>query len=385
MANDQQPMANCFQLTAFLYLQFMNDRLAKSIKIMVFLVLLIIILIYAKPFLVPLTFAAIFAMLLLPVSLKLENWGFKKGLAILLSTLILLVIMAGIIGLFAWQVSDISKNSDQIEQNLNQKITELRDYISTNLGISIKKQNEIIKDQQQGGGGGKLSGMITGAVSGVGGFLTSVILVLVYVFLFLYFRTHLRKFVLMLVPPANKKNATVIMDEAGGVAQKYLTGLAWMILCLWIMYSIGFSIVGVKNAIFFAVLCGMLEIVPFVGNLTGNAITVLAVVMQGGSSSMIIGVLITYAVVQFLQTYILEPLVVGKGVSINPLFTIAGIVGMEQIWGIPGMILAIPLLGITKIICDHIEPLKPYGFLIGEEKKNRESFLTKIKGWFGRK
>ncbi len=348
---------------------------------MVFLVLLIIILIYAKPFLVPLTFAAIFAMLLLPVSLKLEKWGLKKGLAILLSTLILLVVMAGIIAMFAWQVSDISKNSDQIEQNLNQKITELRDYVSTNLGISIKKQNEIIKEQQEGGGG-KLSTMITGAVSGIGGFLTSVLLVLVYVFLFLYFRTHLRKFVLMLVPPANKKNATVIMDEAGGVAQKYLTGLAWMILCLWIMYSIGFSIVGVKNAVFFAVLCGLLEIVPFVGNLTGNAITVLAVVMQGGSSSMIVGVLITYAIVQFLQTYILEPLVVGKGVSINPLFTIAGIVGMEQIWGIPGMILAIPLLGITKIICDHIEPLKPYGFLIGEEKKNKESVLTKIKGWF---
>ncbi len=377
-------MANSFWLTAFLYLQFMNDRLAKSIKIMVFLVLLIIILIYAKPFLVPLAFAGIFAMLLYPVSQKLESWGLKKGLAILLSTLILLVVMAGIIAMFAWQVSDISKNSDEIERNLNQKITELRNFVSTNLGISIKKQEEIMKEQQQGGGG-QLSGMITGAVSGIGGFLTNALLVLVYVFLFLYFRTHLRKFVLMLVPAGNKKNATVIMDEAGGVAQKYLTGLAWMILCLWIMYSIGFSIVGVKNAIFFAVLCGMLEIVPFVGNLTGNAITVLAVVMQGGSSSMIMGVLITYAVVQFLQTYILEPLVVGKGVSINPLFTIAGIVGMEQIWGIPGMILAIPLLGITKIICDHIEPLKPYGFLIGEEKKNRESFLTKIKGWFGRK
>lgn len=384
MANGQQPIADCFRLTSFLYLHFMNDRLAKSIKIMVFLVLLIIILIYAKPFLVPLAFAGIFAMLLYPVSQKLESWGLKKGLAILLSTLILLVVMAGIIAMFAWQVSDISKNSDEIERNLNQKITELRNFVSTNLGISIKKQEEIMKEQQQGGGG-QLSGMITGAVSGIGGFLTNVLLVLVYVFLFLYFRTHLRKFVLMLVPAGNKKNATVIMDEAGGVAQKYLTGLAWMILCLWIMYSIGFSIVGVKNAIFFAVLCGLLEIVPFVGNLTGNAITVLAVVMQGGSSSMIMGVLITYAVVQFLQTYILEPLVVGKGVSINPLFTIAGIVGMEQIWGIPGMILAIPLLGITKIICDHIEPLKPYGFLIGEEKKNRESLLTKIKGWFGRK
>ena len=86
------------------------------------------------------------------------------------------------------------------------------------------------------------------------------------------------------------------------------------------------------------------------GNLTGNLITIIAVVMQGGSVSMILGVMATYATVQFLQTYILEPLVVGKGVSINPLFTIAGIVAGELVWGVPGMILAIPIMGIIKII-----------------------------------
>lgn len=351
---------------------------------MAFLVLLIIILIYAKPFLVPLTFGAIFAMLLLPLSKKMEEWGMARGLSILLSTLLLLVLIAGIITIFAWQISDVSKNSAEIENNINQKIQEFKNYISANLGISIQKQNQIIKEQQEGGGG-QISTMLTGLVSGLGGFLTDLILTLVYVFLFLYFRLHLKKFVLMLVPAANKKNANVIMEEAGGVAQKYITGLSWMILCLWIMYSIGFTIVGVKNAVFFAILCGLLEIVPFVGNLTGNAITVLAVIMQGGSSSMIIGVLVTYAIVQFLQTYILEPLVVGKGVNINPLFTIAGLVGMEIIWGIPGMVLAIPLMGITKIICDHIDSLKPYGFLIGEEKKSQQSVITRVKKWFGKK
>ena len=185
----------------------------------------------------------------------------------------------------------------------------------------------------------------------------------------------------MLVPQPEKKNAQAIMEEARGVAQKYITGLCWMIVCLWIMYSIGFSIVGVDNAIFFAILCGLLEIVPFVGNLTGNLITIIAVVMQGGSVSMILGVMATYATVQFLQTYILEPLVVGKGVSINPLFTIAGIVAGELVWGVPGMILAIPIMGIIKIICDHVEPLKPYGFLIGQEKKSRTSMVNRVKRW----
>jgi len=155
-----------------------------------------------------------------------------------------------------------------------------------------------------------------------------------------------------------------------------------MIVGLWIMYSIGFAIAGVKNFFFFAILCGLLEIVPFVGNLIGNALTVIVALAQGGSMNIVIGILITYALVQFIQSYILEPLVVGSEVSINPVFTIVGIIAGEFIWGIPGMILAIPIMGITKIICDHVEPLKPYGFLLGQEKKSNSSTIDKIKGWF---
>ncbi len=90
---------------------------------------------------------------------------------------------------------------------------------------------------------------------------------------------------------------------------------------------------------------------------------------QGGGTNMVIGILITYGCVQFIQTYILEPLVVGAEVKINPLFTIIAIVIGELVWGMPGMILAIPLLGIAKIIFDNVDSLKPYGFLIAEEKR----------------
>ena len=130
-------------------------------------------------------------------------------------------------------------------------------------------------------------------------------------------------------------------------------------------------------------LCGLLEIVPFVGNLTGNVLTILMAVSQGAGSGMVVGIIVTYAIVQFLQTYILEPLVVGAEVNINPLFTVVVLVIGELVWGIAGMVMAIPLLGITKIICDHIEPLKPYGYLIGQEKKGkRKGVIEKIKSWF---
>ncbi len=359
----------------------MNEGLlTKTIKILLFLVLSVLILIYAKPFLVPLAFAALFSMLLLPLSLRFEKWGLARGLATLLTTVLFAVLIAAVVYVLIGQITEISKNAKGIEQQFNQKIGELRDYVNHRFGISHQKQEEIIQGNPSTGSG-KLASVFSGLVASLGSFLTDLVLTFVYLFLFLYFRPHLRKFLLMLVPATDKKNALAIVDEARGVAQKYITGLCWMILCLWIMYSIGFSVVGVKNAVFFAILCGLLEIVPYVGNLTGNIITIVAVVMQGGSTSMILGVVLTYGTVQFLQTYILEPLVVGKGVRLNPLFTIAGIVAGELIWGVPGMILAIPLLGVTKIVCDHVEPLKPYGFLIGQERKSKSGVVAKVKQW----
>jgi len=221
--------------------------------------------------------------------------------------------------------------------------------------------------------------MLSKLGSSATGFVVDFILVLVYIFLFMFYRYRIKAFVLQLISPQQKKNTETIIYDIQKVSQQYITGLGMMIVCLWIMYSIGFSIVGVKYAVLFAIICGLLEIIPFIGNLTGTLLAILMVVIQGGGTGMVLGVVITYLIVQFLQTYLLEPLVVGAEVNINPLFTIIILVLGELVWGIPGMVLAIPLLGIVKIICDHIPSLKPYGYLIGSDRKKKNILLKRKK------
>ncbi|HEY0677429.1 MAG TPA: AI-2E family transporter [Chitinophagaceae bacterium] len=359
--------------------------LSKAIQVLFFLFLVFAGLYFARAFLIPIAFAGLLSMLFLPLSRKMENKGMKRALATLLCILILLAAVAAIVSLLAWQVNDLAGDAEQMEQRVTQMINQFKQSINKNFGISPKRQEEILEQQASGAGGG--SSIVSGFFGSIMGFLVDALLVLVYIFLFMYFRRHLKTFILKLIPQADKNNAQQIIHDTQQVAQQYLSGLGMMIVGLWIMYGIGFSIVGVKNAIFFAILCGLLEIVPFVGNLTGNALTVLMAISQGGGFNMVLGIIITYAIVQFFQTYILEPLVVGAEVNINPLFTIIIIVLGEMVWGIPGMILAIPLLGIVKIICDHIESLKPYGYLIGGEPKKKKSsgIVDKIKGWFGKK
>src|SRR5687767_6263392 len=351
-----------------------TSTLRRPVNLLLLFFLIVAGLYFARPFLVPVCFGGLLAMLFLPASRWLESKGLPRALAILICILFFVSICVGIIWLISWQVTDLTSEVSHIEQKVKDMIKELKEYINKNFGISSSQQDQLINSQKQGG-----SKAVQGITSWVMSFLVDFILVLVYIFLFIYYRTHIKKFVLQLVPERQKNNAREIITDIQKVSQQYLTGLGMMIVGLWIMYSIGFSIVGLKYAVFFAILCGLLEIIPFVGNLTGNLLAIIMVIIQGGGVGMIFGIVITYAIVQFLQTYILEPLVVGAEVNINSLFTILVLVAGELVWGIAGMVMAIPLLGIIKIICDHIEPLKPYGFLIGKEKKKKPGWFSKTK------
>lgn len=362
-----------------------TQPLARAVQIIFLLFLIFAGLYFAKSFLVPVALAGVIAILFLPMSQWLEKKGVNRTVAAVFCVLLLLTVIVGFVVLVSWRVSNIETNFNQIEQQATKYFDQVKDYVNKSFGVSAQQQKQIIQKQ-----GSSTAGSVVTYFAGMAGSLlgqfTTGIIVLIYIFLFISSRSHFKKFILKLVKPDNQAKALTIIDESTEVVQKYISGLAKMIVCLWVMYGIGFSVVGVDNAIFFAVLCGTLEIIPFIGNITGTTITVLMALAQGGGSSMVIGVLVVYGLVQFIQSYILQPLVVGKDVDINPLFTIMIIILGEAIWGVGGMVLSIPLLGMLKIVFDHIEPLQPYGFLIGSEdagqKKDDTSFMDKIKGWF---
>jgi predicted PurR-regulated permease PerM len=319
-------------------------------------------------------------MLLLPICHWLQSKGINNGLSATLSVAALLLVMGALITLLQYQLSDLIDDLSMIEERVNSIVAGLKSYVKQHFGISNQEQQKIIKEQQSGGVG-KVTGIVTTLLGSLAGIIIDAILVLVYTFLFIFFRGHFKNFILRVFKPENRDATREVLQNAGKVTQQYLGGLGLMIIMLWVMYGIGFSIAGVNNALFFAVLCGVLELVPFVGNITGTSITVLMALAQSSDIKVVVGVIITYALVQLIQTYILEPLVVGDRLNLNPLFTILIIVVGEAVWGIAGMILAVPLLGIFKIICDNCEPLKDYGFLIGppKEKKGEEgNFITRM-------
>lgn len=359
------------------------QKLQRLTYFLFFISLAIAVLYFAREFLIPIALSGVLATLFIRFCNKLEAKGINRGLSSLLAILLFLGVIAVVVFLLSWKLSDLTENIEGMKEHIVGLFDGLKAWINEKIGVSAEQQEKMIEPSEASGSEG--GSMLFDFASGTVNILVKTLLVVVYMYLFLYFRSRIKKFMLMIVPQNDDDETERVIDKSAQVSQQYLSGLSKMILLLWIMYGIGFSVVGVENAIFFAVLCGILEIVPFVGNITGTSLTVLAVVAQGGDSNQIVGVLGIYLLVQFIQTYLIEPLVVGDEVNINPLFTIIVLVAGELIWGIPGMILAIPLLGIVKIICDSVPQLQPYGYLIGSDRKRKTSFVDRIKKIFMKK
>ena len=348
----------------------MNKSVSKVVQITLTIVLMVIILYYGKSILAPLAIACILAMLFVAPSSWIEKKGLPRWASALLAILFLMLCIVGIGFLLSWQLQNFAEQTSALKQNLSQMLTTIQHWIQDRLNINQAEQQAIAEEQMKGEPGGDST--VKQVASGTLGLAVDFILVLVYTYLLLFYRSRLKNFLLTITPSEEQGKTLEMAASATKVAAGYVTGLAKMIVVLWILYGIGFTVIGVENALFFAVICGLLEMVPFIGNLTGTAITILGVTAQGGGTDMVIGVALIYGCVQLVQTYLLEPLIVGNEVNINPLFTIFSLVAAEAVWGIPGMVLAIPVTGMIKIICDRIPRLQPYGYLIGTEKKPKK-------------
>ncbi len=341
------------------------------------------ILYFTKLLFMPLAMAAVLALVFMPCCVWLESKGLAKSLASIVCGLIFILFMAAIISLVIWHLKSIAGNLSDLGQNFSAVVGHLERYVHEKLGLTAARQTQLLTSPQSPGGT-DIARTVTSIMGATVNITINLILIVVYMIMLLCQRHRFKEFVLQLVPPDTQSQTKMILIRSVRVVQHYLFGLAIVIACLWIMYSIGFSIVGIKNALFFAILCGLLEIVPFVGNLTGSSLTSLAALAQGGGWSMVLGVLATYALIQFIQFYIISPMVMRAQLNMNPVFTIFILIAGGLIWGIPGMILAIPFLGIAKIFFDNIKPLQPLGYLIGWDKPtpDRPSWFAHLKTRF---
>lgn len=339
-----------------------------------------VILYFGRPVLVPLFFSVIFAMLMGPVCRALDKKGWQRGWSCTACVFILMIAMALLILIVVLQISEFVGSLDKIQTKADDYYHQLQDWISGTFNIKPEKQSTVLKSQLESIKK-SASGLAGRTVAGIGGFLGNIFIILVLTFLLLYHKEKYAKFFLKLFNQTKRETVEATLDEISHVSQRYLTGRLMSMTFLFIFNSAALLIIGIQNAILLGAIAALLTIVPYVGPIVGSLIPCLTAIITEDSFSPALWVLIALTFVQSIDNYFVEPNVVGGEVRLTALSTILSIFAGGFLWGIAGMVLFIPLLSIVKIICDRVEALKPFGYLIGDDDKSPSS---KLKDWVAR-
>jgi predicted PurR-regulated permease PerM len=331
-------------------------------KILLFVILTSIVLYFGRGFFVLISFAGLLAMLMTPVSNRLENRGVSRVISSLISVMIIVVIFSVVILLLAAQIGNIGKELPLILLRYEEIKLDLQQWVNDSLGVS-SQQLRVHASEVFNNAGSFLTNFIKNTIA----FIGSLFVVLVFIFLFLMQRTKYEKFVLMLYKEEKRNKAKDMIDRISQVAQQYLTGRLVAACIMGILFLIGFLIVGLKNSVILALIVAIMTIIPYVGALIGGLVP-LFISMIDGSLNQSIWVVIIILAINTIDHYIIEPYVVGGSVNISPFFTIFVLILGGLIWGIPGIILFLPLSGIIKIVFENVEGLQPYASLIGDQR-----------------
>jgi predicted PurR-regulated permease PerM len=366
----------------FLYRSFYNPTCMKEIisrinQYLLLAILTTIVLFYGKVVLVPVLFAALLAMLMAPVCRWLDSKGLSRPLSTAVCILILLVSLLAVLGVVAAEISTFVGESEAIEKKANELLANLQGFIEETFGVAPEKQMTVVKEQVKNMG--KSAGSFAGAfIGGITGTIAGLLITLVFTFLFLFNKERYESFFLKLYKDEEPAKVKTIVNKITTVAQKYLTGRVMSILTLATLYSIGLLIVGIKNAILLAGIAALLTVVPYVGSVLGGLFPFMMALVTEDSVQPALMVVVVIVAIQTIDNYFIEPNMVGGEVNLSAFASILAILVGGLVWGVAGMVLFIPMVGIIKIVCDHVEPLKPVGYVLGDPDGNKPS---KVKEW----
>ncbi|MCM4158959.1 AI-2E family transporter [Antarcticibacterium flavum] len=333
---------------------------------------LILSLIKAQGFLAPLVMAIVLALLMIPLAKKIEKTKINRAFASLICTFILFLISLGIFAVLSFQVKNFVDDWEEIKEQMQPKIEQAEEYIYEHTNLSkedfeeYKEQNNLSTLASSGSSGERAFSFMKKVVD----FISNYLLTFIYIFFLINYRNRFKNFFLRLVSKEQQQNARKIIHRTATIVQQYLVGKAFLIVFLSVLYSVGLGFSGVDNFILISFIAAFLSLIPFIGNIIGFMLALVFGFLTTGETTVLIGIIITFTLVQFIESYILEPYVVGDKVNLHPFLVILAIIAGNMIWGVMGMILAIPVLGILNVILRHVKPLKPFGYLLSTDKQN---------------
>jgi predicted PurR-regulated permease PerM len=326
---------------------------------------LIAILYIARGIIIPIVFAMIFAIVLHPVVNFFIRLKINRIIAITITLILTFLVIILIGSLLISEISRLSESLPVLVNKftvlINQNITDASAYFEINPdkihAWITKTQHDIINSS---------STAIEHTFVILGSLLVVLFLLPVYIFLMLYYQPLLFEFILRFFGIKHKSKVSEIVTQTKTVIQGYLVGRLIEVLILTILNSITLLIIGIDYALILGFIGALFNVIPYIGGIVAMILPMMVALVTKSSPIYALYVFIAYYIIQLIDNHYFVPFVVASKVKINALFSIIVVFAGNALWGIPGMFLSIPILAIVKLVCDNIEPLNPWGFLLGD-------------------
>jgi predicted PurR-regulated permease PerM len=335
----------------------------KAPLVLIGLYLLFYILFLLQDIFVPFAFAGLVAILLNPVYNRFEKWKVPKILAICLTLLLAIIVLAGVMLFLSTQIMQFGDMIPMLKKRSLGLLTEGEEWISKTFNVPLEKQMKMLNDALNNS-----KAYLGQTLNTVFGIISYFVLIPLYVFLLLFYKPLLLNFIFEVFKEDNKDQVAEILRETKSAVQSYIVGLMIEAVIIAVLNSVALLILGVKYAILIGVIGAILNVVPYIGGVIAIAIPVLIsfVTKNDGLTTPIL-IVVSYTVIQFIDNNIIVPRVVSSKVSVNALVSIIVVLLGGTLWGVSGMFLSIPFVAVLKIIFDRVNELKPWGKLLGEK------------------
>jgi predicted PurR-regulated permease PerM len=327
-----------------------------------------VILYFGSTLFIPMLYGLLIAIVLYPVCKWLERHRWPRSLAVTAGLLIVILLFGALVSLVIVQANIFWSDAPELMNKLSPALARFQHWLEQTIGISMSAQDEWWRDtvHNLGNNAGSIA---KSTISATASTIFALFLVPVFAALFLYNRETFVKFLVSISGSRYRQQLKAILHEVIHTYFSFIKGILLVYLIVGALNSIGLLALGIRHAILFGMLTALMTIIPYVGIIISALLPISVAWITKDSIWYPIGVVAVFALVQYLEANVIFPRVVATQLKVSTWITLVAIIAGGLLWGVSGMILFIPFVGIMKVVLDRIPGANPLSILFERKEK----------------
>ncbi len=322
---------------------------------------------FASPILIPVVVSISLAYMLSPVVFLLDRMKIPHYISVVLVLLVAIIVVALVSYLIIGQANSFILQLPHYWNQLISFLSRVEEKL-IDQGAFLPGEGPSVKDLHLKDFSWLPQYLARGLSS-----LVSFVLGLVFVFFLTFFILNeypsLKKKIIRAFGGSNEEVSARILTEINEQISGFVMVKFYVTIALSVIYTVGFMVLGVNYAYILGPLGGFLNLVPYIGPFVGLIIPLAVAGIQFQSFFPVLWVFIFYEAIQLLESNLVTPKLLENKINLNSLTILVSSMFWAWLWGAIGIILAVPITAAIKVVCDHVESLKPIGIILGGKKE----------------